>query len=140
MGQLLDGDLLGLVLGHAKHLARRQHNVFQHRQMREGVPLLEDDADLASQLVEIGILGVNNRAIDGDPPCVDRFQPVDAGQKRRLARPGATDDGDHLTLVHREVDPLQNLQRAEGFANVSNFNHWGTTVFRDTRQAGRWGS
>ena len=73
-----------------------------------------------------------------DPALVDRLEAVDAGEQRRLARAGAADDGDHLALVDGQVDALQDLQRAEGFADVFDLNHWGTTVFRDTRQVGRW--
>ena len=51
MIQLLDRLGLGFRPGPFQHLDLGQHDVFQHGQMRKGVELLEDDADLAAQLV-----------------------------------------------------------------------------------------
>ena len=137
--ELLLGDRLSLGLAQTQHLARREGHVLEHGQMREGVPLLEDDADLLPQLVEVGRLGMDLDAIDQDLAGVDRFEPVDAGQQRRLARARATDDGDHFAALDGQVDALENLELAKGFVDVLDLNHW-TTFFRDNRRTGQVGS
>ena len=57
--------------------------------------------------------GRQRLAVDGDRAGVDRLQPVDRPAQRALAGPGRADDDDDLAAVHREVDLLEDVQRAE---------------------------
>lgn len=87
MGQLLDGQRLGLLPTLAQHLARRQHYVLQHRQVGKRIPLLKDDADALAQPVEIGAALMDLDAIDPNAAFLDRFKAVDAHQQGGLANP-----------------------------------------------------
>jgi hypothetical protein len=137
MGQLLDRQFFSFGLALAQYLARRQHDVFQHRQMREGVPLLEHDADLLPQAVEVGGAVMDLDTVDADVAFLDRFQAVDAHQQGRFAGAGAADDRHHLALVHREVHALDHFEVAEGFVYVVDLNHFLATFFPDERRGGR---
>lgn len=106
MRKLLHCDLFGFFAGDAFDFARGQRDVFQHRQMRKGVELLEHDADLAAQLVQVGVAGVNLGPVDDDATTVDRLQPVDAGQERRFARTRAADHRDNLAFCTVRSMPL----------------------------------
>jgi hypothetical protein len=43
--------------------------------------LLEDNADIGAQLIEVGALGMDLDAIDGDLATLDGFEPVDAHEQ-----------------------------------------------------------
>ena len=123
VGELLQRHRLGFGAALAEHLARREHDVFQHGQVGEGVPLLEDDADLPPQAVEVGTAGMHVDAVDADAAALDRLQAVDAHQQGRLAGTGAADDRQHLALVHPQVDTLDHLELAVGLVHVADLDH-----------------
>ena len=62
--------------------------------------------------------GVDLGAVDEDLPALDRLEPVDAHQQRRLARARAADDRDHLALLNGEADAVEHLEAAETFPDV----------------------
>ncbi|MCY1456082.1 hypothetical protein D9M71_732780 [compost metagenome] len=92
VGQLPYRQFLGAGLAFTQHFARREHDVFQHSQMRKSVPLLEHDADLLPQAVQVGGVVMDLDAVDPDVAFLDWLQAVDAHQQGRFARTGATDD------------------------------------------------
>ena len=49
------------------------------------------------------------------------LQPGDDAQQRRLAAAGRADEDDELAILDLEVDALQHLDPAEGFADVLEF-------------------
>ena len=49
---------------------------------------------------------------------VERQQPVDAAQQRRLAAAGRPDDGDDLALTDVEVDVAEHFERAVALAEA----------------------
>jgi hypothetical protein len=92
-----------LLLGHLLHPDRCERAVFQNREMREEVEVLEHHADLASHLVDALKIVGKFRAVDDDPALLVLFQPVDAADHR-----GQVDVAQHVEftvpLVH--VDHL----------------------------------
>src|SRR6516164_3073920 len=140
MRQLLDRDGLGLLAALSENLARRQHDVLQHRQMRKGVPLLEYDADLAPELVEICATGMHVCAVNEDSAGVDRLQAIDAHEQRRLARARAADDGDDLALLDGHRYAFDDLERGERFVDVLNLNHRSAIVVRANLLSAQSGS
>ncbi|MND87760.1 hypothetical protein D3C80_797680 [compost metagenome] len=104
--------VLCLCCGSLAHPALRQHAVLQYRQMREEIELLEHHADIAADVVGIGALLAERRAVDGDAAFLDFLQMVDAADQRRLAGSGWAAKHDMLAAPDFEVDPLQHLQVA----------------------------
>lgn len=85
--------------------------------------MLEDDADAAAQLVEVGGLGVNLHAIDRDAALLNALKAVDAHQHRRFTGPRPADHRQDLALLHRQIDAFQHMQRAELLVNVFDGDH-----------------
>jgi hypothetical protein len=65
----------------------------------EQVEALEDDADVAPVLVDVDARAADDLALEGDGPCLDRLQGVDAAQQGRLAAPGGADQGISTNLT-----------------------------------------
>ena len=84
--QEVHGDLLGLLLRHLAHPDRRERAVFEDRQVREEVEVLEHHADLAAHLVDLLQVVGELDAVDDDLALLVLLQPVDAADHRRLAR------------------------------------------------------
>ena len=64
LGQLLDGNLLGLFLAALEHLLLRKHDVLFDRQVREQVELLKHHAQVRTHLIEVNALGAHIHALD----------------------------------------------------------------------------
>ncbi len=106
-----------------QHMHGRLDDVGQHREMREQVVLLEHDADLAAERVQlllrhapahsVGRLDEADRAsVDQHLAVVERLHEVDALQQRALAGAAGADDRDHLATRNRQRDPLEHLVAA----------------------------
>ena len=85
--------------------------------MREQVELLEDHPDLRPQPVERLPCPADGLPVEAHLAFVDRLQPVDAAQHRRLARARRSGDDHDLTAVDRQVDPVQHDVVPEALAN-----------------------
>jgi hypothetical protein len=59
-----------------------------------------------------------------DVAVVDLLQQVDTPQQRRLARARGADQRHRLVLVHRQVDPTQDLGLAVGLGDAADLEHW----------------
>ncbi len=92
--------------------------------MGEEVELLEDHPDLATELERLSplLFGTWRRAVLGaeDPqrPGVGLFEQVDRPQQGRFPRPRRAENDDVLAGVNVEVDPLQDLDGPEPFADA----------------------
>ena len=139
MLQLAHGDVLRFLAALPQHLARREHHVLEHGQVRKGVELLEDDADLLPQLVEIGAARVHLGAVDENAAALDRLEAVHAHQQRRLARARAAEDRDDLAFRDRHRHALQHLERAEGLVDVVYLNHGHRSLLPSPRASRRGG-
>ena len=102
-----------LLVGDAVIVLRR-HDVFDRRQVRDHVKLLEDDADL--------VTAQERQLVVGDFRDVDAVQKHRAARRvihaaddiheRRLARAGRPHDGEPIALFHLEVDVVERLDLA----------------------------
>ncbi len=128
MLELLAGYFTGLLPSLAHDDSGRQSHVFEGRQMREGIPLLEHHADFPAQLVHVRFLGVNVRPVDEDLTALDRLERVDAIEQRRFARSTGSENADHFAFFDGQADPLQDMQGPKGFMDVIDFNHLATCV------------
>ena len=114
----------GLGGGHAFHNGRPERDVAFHREVREQVVALKNDADMGSQSTQIGGPVVYRHAIDPDLAALDRFQPVDAAQQRAFAGARAPDDGNDFAFVDAQVDVLQNGVLPKALDHGFQFNEW----------------
>lgn len=128
MLELLAGYFTCLLPGLAHDDSGSQSHVFESRQMRKGIPLLEHHADFPAQLVDVCFLCVNIRPIDKDLTALDRLERVDAIKQRRFARSTGSKNADHFAFFNGQADPLQDMQGPKGFMDVIDFNHLATCV------------
>ena len=91
--------------------------------MGEEVVGLEDDAHLATYLVGVDPRVADVAPVQPDRAVVDGLQQVDAAQQRGLARSGGTDQADHLSLLHLEIDAREDVVRTEVLANPLQAQH-----------------
>src|SRR5690606_29611072 len=108
----------GSVLLPVTHFHRREHDVLQHREMREKVELLEHHADLAANGGDVAYVVAQFDTIDDDLAFLMFLKPVDAANERRLARTGWADDNDHLTRIDIDRDIAQDVKFAEPLVDV----------------------
>ena len=120
--------LLGLFLCDMAHLHRREHDVLEHRHVREEVEALEHHADFLADVVDIR-LAIQQDAVDGHRAFRRHFEEVDAPQQRTLARARRADDDDDFLLLDMEVDALQDVGVAIRFVQVFNVDHLDYTSF-----------
>ena len=57
-------------------------------------------------------------AADRDPSRVRRLQEIYTAQKSALARSAGAEHGDHVALVSRDRDALENFQTAERLVDI----------------------
>ena len=86
--------------------------------MRKEIELLKDHADAAPQIDVLDVRIGHAEPVDDHVAGVDRNEPIDAAQHRRLSAAGRPDDTTHLARVDGERDVLENLVLAERFADV----------------------
>ena len=97
--------------------------IFQHRQMREQIEVLEHHADFAAHLIDVlEVVGQRN-AIHHNVALLVFFQPVDAADHRRLAGAGRPADDDAFALFDIKIDVPQHMELAVPF--VDGFQHDG---------------
>jgi hypothetical protein len=121
--QYLVGDLLRLFGRHLLDGRQRQRDVALHRQVREQVVALEDDADLLAQFAQVQLVRMMNiMSAYMDVAAIDFLQAVQATQQRALARTALADDGHHLALLHIQRDTVQYLVAAEALVQIIDLN------------------
>ena len=90
--------------------------------MREEVELLEEHSGAQTHLPDLLLvcagpsverIGFQEHAVDLDRADGRLLQEVDAAQERRLSRAGSADDHHRLSLADLQVDPAQDVVRAE---------------------------
>lgn len=116
------GQLLGLLPALVVQLHRRQRQIPQHRHMGIEVKLLKDHGGGAAH--QLGsVLRRQLLAVDVHMPAGGGFQKVHAPHGGGLPGAGGPDDGQLFPLPDLQVHVLQNVQVAEIFVNVFQFNH-----------------
>ncbi|MNZ79287.1 hypothetical protein D3C78_978870 [compost metagenome] len=100
--------------------------------MRPQVEVLEDEADLAAQAIDLAVVGSDQVAVLGglelesltgnqDFALVRVFQQVDAAQQGGLAGAGGSQDRDHIAIACGQRDALEDLLVAVAFVQVADF-------------------
>ena len=107
--QQIHGALAGLLLGHAQHIDRSQHDVLQYRHMCKQVELLEHHAQLGTHAGKVFAFLRQGLALDEDLARVDGFQAIDGAAHGRLARARGADHDDDLATVDREIDVVEDV-------------------------------
>ena len=133
LAQQLLGVRHDLVALHALDRDGRLDEVFQHREVREQVEVLEHHAHAATDAAHfgfghvagasLGVIGHQGLAIDADLALVDELQVVQAAQQRALARTRGADQRHHLALVDAQRHAAQDLQRPEALVQVAGIDH-----------------
>ena len=111
-------SVLGLLAGHTAQFARGHGKVLQHGLVREQIELLEDHAQILTDLVDVVLRIVHINAVHGNKPAVDFLKPVDGTQQRGLAGPGRAYDDHALPLIHMQGDILQGGQFSKEFPHM----------------------
>src|SRR5437016_5318729 len=99
MAKLLDGDDLGFPLRLTQYLSRGEHHIFQDGEVWKGIPLLEDDADPATELIQICTLRMDINAINADTSLLNALKTVNAHQHGGFSGAGSTDHRQNFALV-----------------------------------------
>ncbi len=122
-GQQLARQLFRIGLLRAAYADRAEGDIFQRRQVREQIELLEHHAGfLADQpIVHFRIVGF--QAVDDQIAAGDFFQLVDAAQQGGFAGAGRPDDHHHFAFVDLQIDVVQHLGLAKMLGDVFKFNH-----------------
>src|SRR5690606_2960795 len=115
------------------HLQRRQRDVLQHRHMRVEVELLEDHADLGTELGPIHRPVGDVHAVDDDRALLDQLEPVDATDERALAGAAGSADHYHFASLNVQVDVLQDVQLAEPLVHTPELDHIDALLWRRER-------
>ena len=114
---------LGLAFTCPTHAQRAKHHVFQRRQMREEVELLEHHAGFLTDQALVDLRIVDLQTVDDQIATGDLFQLVDAAQQRRLTGAGRANDDHHFALGDVQVDVMQHLGFTKVLGDVFKFNH-----------------
>src|SRR3989344_5555008 len=121
--QRAGGNLARLGRGQVLHGLGGQGDVLLHRQVREQVVALEHDAHVLAQLAQVDGRVMHRVAADIDGAAVDDLQPVNAAQRRALARTALADDGHHLAPGNGKRHALEHLVAAKAFVDVFQFHY-----------------
>ena len=115
-----------------EHASRRLDNVIEHAHVRPQVEILEDEANLAAQPVDLAIVGSHQFAVarrlelerftgHQDFPLVRVFQQIDAAQQSRLAGAGRAEDGNHGAIVGSQRNAFEYVQCTVTLVQVADF-------------------
>jgi len=108
--------LVALRSGDLAHL-HAESDVFRHRHVGIERVGLENHGDVALRRVQ----PVDHLPIDADLAGGHRFQSGDGVEQGRLAAAGRADQHQEPALVERQVDVLQDIDRAEALAEAFDF-------------------
>ncbi|KAG1292220.1 hypothetical protein G6F64_013698 [Rhizopus arrhizus] len=101
---VLHGRRLGFRARLLQHPHGAQRQVFQHRQMREQVEVLEHHADLGAPPIDVGGGVCQRHAVHADGAGGGPQEAGDHVQQRALAAARGADDGHEFALFERQAD------------------------------------
>ena len=115
--QQLSASLV-LLFGHHPLELQRQKQVLQHRQRRQQIEELEDEADVATPEERPVSLGLTHQidTCDPDLTLVGQIDAADQVEQGRLAGAALAQDDDQLSSSHGGVHGVQNLVDAVSLA------------------------
>ena len=110
---------LDLVLrGAIERGAQRKGDIVEDRQCGQEIEALEYHCDVAFHRRDMGHV----YAVEPDRPGVWPVQARNAPERGGLAGPGRTENAEHLSLTHREINSIERLLDAEALAQALYFN------------------
>src|SRR4029079_4032624 len=116
---LVHDDLTDFLLALVRVLAQREGDVVVEVEGAEEGTVLEEDAELAPDPVEVLLLHADDvLAVDPDLALFGAQQTDDVLEEDRFPGPGRAQDGGDLALGDTEGDVLQNRVRAEGLGDA----------------------
>ncbi len=116
------GDFLGLGPGDLFDLHGGQGDVFYDREVGVEVELLEDDADVGAQFVDVDVVAVNVLAVDEDMALLVFLQAVHTPDQGGFPGSGRATDDQHLARVHGLGDALEHVEVAVPLVHVVKFD------------------
>ena len=118
--RLLEGDLADLLLGLLRVLSQREGDVVEHVHRAEQRAVLEEDAELAPDPVEVLLAHPHGLlAVDPDLAGVGAQQTDDVLEEDRLAGTGRAHDRGDLAPGDVEGDVLEHGVGAEALGHAS---------------------
>ena len=124
--------LVALGLRHAAHLHAEGH-VLRHRHVGIERVGLEHHRDVALRRMQI----VDRLAVDADLAGADRLEARDGVEQRRLAAARRADQHEEAALVERQIDALEDFERAEALAQPADFEEGHGFILSPRRPSGR---
>jgi len=108
------------------------NDIAQEGQVRPEVETLEHHGQPCANALDLGFVGrflaalpiafhLDCFAVHRDGTAGGCFQHVDAAQQCGFAGPAGADDGDNVTLISVQGNPLEHFKIAKGFVEVTNF-------------------
>ena len=126
-GKQLEGVFLGLFLALEFKLCRSEPDVFQNREVREEVEVLEHHAHMRAHLIEVDAGGGYVLSVDYDLTGMRRdFKHIQAAQKGAFSSsPGGADDDYLLAVFDFTVDSVKDrFVRDEALFEILNLYHF----------------
>src|SRR6266481_4067583 len=118
------------VLFAAEHLDLREFEVAHHGEVRKQLEMLKHHADARTQLRQICLRVVHGNPGDRNGPLLERLEPIDALDERRLARARWPADHDDFALLDMRRAILQHLKVGVPLADFAERDH-GTSSAND---------
>ncbi len=132
LGQQLFSHRNGLCLALTQDATRGFDDVIEHAHVRPQVEILEHEADLAAQAIDLSVIGGNQVAVarslelqffagHQNLALMRVFQQVDAAQQRGLAGTGGAEDRYDVAVTSRQRDTFEHLQLIVALVQVADF-------------------
>ncbi|MCY1245391.1 hypothetical protein D9M72_585410 [compost metagenome] len=115
-------DFFGLLLRHLANPDRRKRAVFQDRQVREQVEVLEHHADFAAHFVDLLEVVGQLDAVNDDLALLVLFEAIDAADHRRLAGARRAGNDDALAFHNLQVDVTKDVEVPVPLVHSSDFD------------------
>ena len=115
--------LFSILFGETPQLHGSKGDVTDNREVRVKVELLEDEAYLCPEFVDVGRLVGEIHAVDDKCPLVNRLKLVDCSDQGRFAGAGRAADHHHFPLLDMEIDVVEHMKSAEPLVDVGEMNH-----------------
>ena len=114
------------------HLHRRQDDVFQYGQMRIQIEALKHKTHFLTHLVQIRLRIGNIDTVHPNLAALNAFKLVDGTDERRFAAARRSANHHHFTLLHFQIDAVDDVQVFEMFMYIFEFNHVVSKYFQTT--------
>ena len=125
-GQGMDCTLSGLFSVDFPSGRQAEGDVFEHRLVQKQVVALKHKGSLLPDprnLLFGDCVQIVGPIVEGQGSRVRPLKEIDAAQEGRLAGAGGSQDGDHVALLHRQINALEDLLPVKGLAHAVHFQY-----------------